>query len=105
MNNNTMELIRLIQENPDLPVIPMVYYEIVGEDYGRWIGSFGSVNIGEYIKGDERVYFRDDDDIEEALTGVSGWGAYEKMTDEEAEQAYKQLPWLKAIIVDINLPD
>ena len=32
------ELLKHIQENPDLPIVPMVDGEIVGSDeYGRWL--------------------------------------------------------------------
>ncbi len=102
------ELFKLMQENPDLPVIPMVDCEIVGDDSGRWLGSWGSSYIGEYILGEERVYFRDDKDsseIENVLTDKYGYDVIEQWSDEEMERAYKKLPWIKAIIVYINLPE
>ena len=37
--NNWEELFRLMQENPDLPVVPMVDGEIVGDDSGYWVGK------------------------------------------------------------------
>lgn len=43
------ELFKLMQENPELPVVPMVDYEIIGEDCGRWLGAWGSSYIGEYL--------------------------------------------------------
>lgn len=33
-----------------------------------------------------------------------GYDAYEAMTDEEALAAYRALPWVECIAVDINLP-
>lgn len=42
MENNAKELIRLIQENPDLPIIPMVNEEVVADDsYTYWMGEWG----------------------------------------------------------------
>ena len=97
------ELIKLIQENPNLPVVPMVNTEIVcGDDCRYYLGEWGSVSVDEYCLSEERVYFRSDDDIEEPLTDILGWDAYEKMSDEEANKAYAELPWVKAIVVYIE---
>ena len=58
-------LIRLIKENPTLPVVPMVDYEIVGEDWGRWMGSFGYSEVSEFALYDDR-YYEDRDSFKEA---------------------------------------
>lgn len=110
MNKNTAELLKLIQENPELPIVPMVDSEIVADDsYGRWLGAWGSSYIGFYLVGEEKVHFREDDDFEEiesALTdGAINYEEFEAMTDAEAEAAYASLPWTKAIIVNIDLPE
>lgn len=83
---NREELFELIKDNPDLPIVPMVDYEIAAEDSGRWLGSWGSSYIGEYLVGEERVHFREDDDpyevartVEEELDNEA-WGV---MSDEE----------------------
>ena len=102
-----LELLKLMVENPELPVVAMVDSEIVADDgFMRWKGAWGSASLSEYITGDDRIYFRDDDDIEEALAGMLGcdaWDGFE--TEEEAEKAYVALPWVKCIAVDIDLPD
>lgn len=37
------ELMKLAQENPELPIVPIVDSEIVEDDgYARWLGSWGS---------------------------------------------------------------
>lgn len=59
---NREELFRLMQKNPELPIVPMVDYEIVADDIGRWLGSWGGSYIGEYLIGEEQVHFREDDD-------------------------------------------
>ena len=38
---NREELFRLIKENPELPIVPMVDAEIVADDCGYWIGAWG----------------------------------------------------------------
>ena len=99
------ELFKLMQENPELPVIPMVDSDIVPDDgYARWTGSWGSASIDEYFTHDERVFFRSDDDTDDVLGYVLNAEEYEEMTDEEVEAAYNALPWVKAIIVNIDTP-
>lgn len=99
------ELFKLMQENPDLPVVPMVDSEVVCDDgYARWTGSWGSASIDEYFTHDERVFFRSDDDTDDVLGYVLNAEEYEEMTDEEVEAAYNALPWVKAIIVNIDTP-
>ncbi|MBD9047369.1 MAG: hypothetical protein EGR46_00255 [Ruminococcus sp.] len=66
MSNSAKELARLITENPELLVVPMVDSDIVDDDCcGRYKGSFGKCSVGEYAVYRERVYF-DKEDFEEA---------------------------------------
>ena len=46
MNDKIQLLLQLIKENPDLTIIPMVYYEVVDGDYNRWMGSIGDCYVG-----------------------------------------------------------
>lgn len=105
---NRDELFGLIRENPDLPIVPMVDSEIVADDgYNRWLGVWGSSYIGEYLTGEECIFFREDDDlyeIDKVLTEMCD-DYDENTTDEDAAKAYADLPWIKAIIVNIDLPD
>ena len=64
MNNKIQLLLQLIKENPDLTIIPMVYYEVVDGDYNRWMGSIGDCYVGEYAILNER-YYEDRDEFEE----------------------------------------
>ncbi|MCH5279718.1 MAG: hypothetical protein J1E60_08025 [Christensenellaceae bacterium] len=88
---NLEELLRLIQENPDLPVVPMVDNDIVaGDEYCRWRGSFGEVKIREYAVDDyyygiSAVRFKDECGAEDALIS--------------------EVLWTRAIIVNIDLPE
>ncbi|RZT00915.1 hypothetical protein [Cuneatibacter caecimuris] len=107
MNEKINELFDLIKANPDLPILPMVDYEIIGEDYGRWAGSWGTAYVGEYIMGNSRIWFRDDDDderervLEDCVGGVDFW----REPGGVVKRVYNELPWIKAIIVNIDLPE
>ena len=58
---NREELFKLMQENPELPVVAMVDSEIVQDDgYSRWMGAWGSSSIEEYFIGEERIHFREE---------------------------------------------
>lgn len=105
---NREELFRLMQKNPELPIVPMVDYEIVADDIGRWLGSWGGSYIEEYLIGEEQVHFREDDDpseVDKVLSERYGDDYYTDMTDEQEAEAYAGLPWVKAIIVNIDLPE
>lgn len=102
---NRNELFSLMQEYPDLPVIPMVDEEVVCDDCcSWWLGSWGSSQIQRYLTTKERIYF-DDDDPEDVLTAVKGWDWYEDATDAEIETEFKALPWIEAITVMIHTPE
>lgn len=107
--NYKRNLFRLMEEHPELPVVPMVDSEVVaGDEYGRWIGKFGDAHISEYYIGEDRVFIRDDDDsgeVEELVTEICGYDVFEFMTDEEVKGTYSAVPWIRAIIVNIDLPD
>ena len=61
MNDNIKELLELISDNPELPIICMVESEIIGDDYGRWMAQIGRSIVGEFASYNERFY----DDREE----------------------------------------
>lgn len=109
MNNqkeNSEELFQLIKYNPDLPILPMVDSEIVADDgYARWTASWGSTYVGEYILGNERVWFKDEDDAEEVLNDCVGGIDFYEMEEEKVHEEYEKLPWIKAIIVNIDVPE
>lgn len=106
---NTKTLPELIIENPTLPVIPMVEADVVGDDYGYWMGEWGSCSITEYYVGRERIHFRNDDeeDVLSDMVGckpgcdTNGNDIY-AMSIKEWEKLYEALPWIKCIAVYIN---
>lgn len=101
---NREELFRLMQENPELPVIPMVDGEIPGDDCGYWLGAWGQATVDEYIIGDERVMVKSDDDVFDVLERCLTEEEYEALPETEIEcrPRYDALPWVKAIIVYIS---
>lgn len=103
------ELFRLIKENPDLPVVAMVDGEIIGDDSGYWIGAWGSARVDEYLltKNREWVVFKSDDDVFAVLENHLSDEEFEKLpeTETECRVVYEALPWTKAIIVYIELPE
>ncbi len=103
-NRPESELIRLITENPGLPVVPMVDAEICSEGWGCWMGAFGKACIDEYIIAQERVLFKSDDDIFDTLERYLSDYEYENLPAAESEcrKVYDSLPWVKAIIVNIT---
>ena len=104
------ELLRLIAENPSLPVVPMVNSEVVADnDYAYWVGSFSNSTVDEYVCVNERFYTRDNqDEIEDYFSNYL-CDDYPDMPDEEfykmIHEKVETLPWTKAIIVYIDLPE
>lgn len=98
------ELLQLIAENPGLPLLPMVYYEVVGEDCGNWAGRWKESFIDHYIIDGEQIRFKSEEDANEMAERLLPPNEYENMTDGQIEKFYDSLPWKKAIIVYIDLP-
>lgn len=113
---NVEKLLKLVKTNPDLPIVAMVDNEVVGDDgYSRWMGEFGCVEVGEYTLYDDQ-FFTDRDEFkkrfydnnDDALCDKfhydprnnENYKLLEDYLDEIAESAF-----IKAIIVDIDLPD
>lgn len=106
---NREELFRLMRENPELPVVPMVDGEIPGDDSGYWLGAWGGARIDEYLLTDDREWmvFKSDDDVFDVLERHLSEEEFEQLpeTEEACRAYYDALPWTKAIVVYINLPD
>ena len=109
---NIEKLLELVKENPDLPIVPMVDSEIVADDYGYWMGKWGNCEVKEYYLGEERVHFKDDD-VENVLCDMVGchYGCDKNgndiydLSDDEWEKLYQGIPWIKCIIVYIDMLD
>ena len=108
---NTEQLLSLIKENPDLPIVPLVDSEVVDYDnYNWWLGEWGKAEITEYYLGREHIHFKDEDDEEDVLYDMAGCkysmtpdgrDIYD-LTDEEWDALYQSIPWTKCIAVRIT---
>ena len=103
------ELFKLMQENPDLPVVPMVDGEIPGDDCGYWQGAWGFARVDEYliIHYQERLVFKSDDYIFDFLEHYLTKDEFNTLPEDEdkCKEIYNKLPWIKAIVVYITLPE
>lgn len=105
-NPHLAQLLDLMKQNPHLPIVPMVDAEVVADDmYASWLGSWHSASIDKYYKGEERVYFYNELDMEDLLVETKGWDWLETSSDEEDLEAYRSLPWVKCIVVYITTPE
>ncbi len=103
---NRDELFRLMKENPDLPVVPMVDGEICGDDSGYWMAGWGKSRVDEFLicERAERIAFKSDDDVFGTLEDYLSYDDFDKLPDLESENRpiYDALPWKKVIIVYIE---
>ena len=44
MNENIKDVLKLIEEHSDLPVVPMVGQDIVADSFGEWTAEVGEAN-------------------------------------------------------------
>ena len=104
------EIIKLIDENPDLPIVPMVDSEVVPDDScAYWLGNWGRCKVTEYYLGRERMHFKGDDQeiVLNDLVGCQyshdpqGRDIYD-LSVEERDALYKSIPWKKCIVVYIT---
>ena len=100
---NREELFRLMQAHPDLPIVPMVDSEIVADDCcSWWVGHWGYATVTEYVMGDERIFFKDDDE-DAVLDGIEEYrSVWEDWPDEKITETFNSLPWVKCIVVYIT---
>ena len=99
------EFLKIVSENPDLPIVAMVGQDVVGcDDYRYWLGSIGHCRIDEYAiddyYGDGCVRFKDDADI--LIEGIAEC-KYDG-TDEDYKRAEEEVKtmWKKAIVLYIE---
>ncbi len=115
MTEKTKEFLKLIEENPDLPIVPMVDAEVIGDDSGYWLGSWQSAYISKYILHEDcGVVFYDEKDpdivdIFEKFFDYEQCGIDEELPDSEALPIMRKiidgLNWIDAIVVYIDLPE
>ena len=112
MNENAKKLLKLVKENPDLPIIPFVSTDVVaGDDFSTWMASFGDCEVGGYVVTDERV-FTDKDEYIDKIIEDNCYGGFEPnwegLSDDECYEKAKAIAdehFKAAIIVHINSPE
>lgn len=107
---NVNELIRLINENPTLEVLPMVDSEVVvSDDWESWLGKFGRVELDYIWQDEERIYFKSVDDEELIDNKLEILESNQDLKNKDellkiAVQEVNNLEWEKVIVVNITLP-
>ena len=108
MNNNIKALIQLMDENPDLPIIPVVGQDIVADCTGEWVAHFGKAEIKKMCIYGENVIFREEKNAIKTIEALELEGLTEDRTREESIEKLNgyldELEWLEAIIVHIETP-
>ena len=108
MNENIKEILKLIEEHPDLPVVPMVGQDIVADCTGEWVASFGKAEVKKMCIYGEKVIFREDKNSIKTVEALDLEGLTEGRTREESIEKLNgyldELAWLEAIIVHIETP-
>lgn len=108
MNENIKEILKLIDEHPDLPVIPMVGQDIVADCTGEWVAHFGKAEVKKMCIYGENVIFREDKNAIKTVEALELEGLTEGRTREESIEKLdgylNELDWLEAIIVHIETP-
>ena len=108
MNENIKEILKLIDEHPDFPVIPMVGQDIVADCTGEWVASFGKAEVKKICIYGENVIFREEKNAIKTIEALELEGLTEDRTREESIEKLNgyldELDWLKAIIVHIETP-
>ncbi len=109
--NNKEELIKLIQENPELPLVFMISNDEVAEDYGSTVYEYFTAHKSEVYKyeryGD--LIFSDDERyvIEYYCDYFGDEEKYKDLSDEEYEKVIKEyvntnVEHYKAIVLYVN---
>ena len=108
MNENIKEILKLIDEHPDLPVIPMVGQDIVADCTGEWVAHFGKAEVKKMCIYGENVIFREEKNAIKTVEALELEGLTEGRTREESIEKLSgyldELDWLEAIIVHIETP-
>jgi hypothetical protein len=82
-NKNNKELIEVVKNNPDLPIIPATHYEVVAEDWGYWCGEIREVKVDYYYLAEEMWYAGVDEIRDQLQTEHENDQECELMSDEE----------------------
>lgn len=115
-NKNVKKLLKLAAENPSLPIVAMVQYEVVADDsFSYWLGEIDAVDVEELWVSDGRTWTREDAEYE-CLSIVDDYAPddvvakierlpEEKLREQAAMEWINGLPWAKCIVIFIGTPD
>lgn len=106
MTDNIKNLLRLIKEHPNLPIVPMVGQGIVADCTDEWIANFGKAEIRKICMYEEAIIFYDENllKIAEALDFYRDFLGVCGETGKLTKEAIDSLDWLEAIIVHVETP-
>ena len=111
MNDNIKDLLRLIEEHPNFPVIPMVGQDIVADCTGEWVAHFGKAEVKKMCIYGEKVIFREWKNAIDTLEAFESEGLIVREESKKREETIAiingyldELDWLEAIIVHIETP-
>lgn len=116
-NEATAKLLKLAAENPTLPIVAMVDFEVVaGDECAYWAGEIDNVDVEElWLSPDARTWEREDAESEyeefvESYAPNEDLMKIECLTDDKMyEQAAMEwiagLPWTKCIVIFVGTPD
>ena len=112
MNENIKYLIQLMDENPDLPVIPMVGQDIVADCTGEWIANFGKAEIRKICMYEEAIIFYDENPLKMTETLDFYYDFPGELFDSVStgetniltKESIDSLDWLEVIIVHVETP-
>lgn len=102
---------RLIRENPDLEIVPIVKTECVPNDnWGYWAAKWGNVSVEQVYVDNENVYIYglDEDELFDLWIQHNCDDYYElsaadvQRIDKMAEEYVNNLSWKKVILVYIT---
>lgn len=115
-NKNVKKLLKLATENPSLPIVSMVQYEVVADDsFSYWLGEIESVTVEELWVSDGRTWTREDAEVE-CSSIVDEYAPDDvvakieslpdgKLREQAAMEWIKGLPWMKCIVIFVGTPD
>jgi len=108
MNENIKDVLKVINEHPDLPVIPMVGQDIVADCTGEWVAHFGKAEVKKMCIYGEKVVFREEKNAIKTVEALELEGLTEGRAREESLEKLNgyldELEWLEVIIVHIETP-
>lgn len=104
LNEKAARLLDLIKERPELPIVPMVDAEIIGDEFGIYMGAFGAARVDSYIIDQYgMVLFKSSDDVIETLERCLSEAEFDALPEPESEcrTVFEALPWKEAIVAEI----